>query len=357
MVIIARNLGSCQNKKETKEGMKIAKKDKYDFMASSCAPMAYPAIVVNGDFYLADGSSLYIPAGGRILEAGWHDDGATHVTGPDLKALPTELKVTWLSIAEKKFYTGRFKLDYDLILKYFRKKFYGYRKEYHTYRKIVAGLAPGGVVVVWLDGTGSRVEVGRFKAKETEVTMKDFVPTTNISKEEYLDGKFDRLILNEVKKEVAQGKIPYGLWDTYRKKYTWQPKVSFTNGQKTTILGVEYFNGEISVDIDDDITSIGYKPKALPKYINIGWEDKNGYKFAADIRFAQKYRKTDDYTKFKEVEKEIFEAFKKLNTSENKQLDLLFKIDKYNSNIQLFLKNDTEEIELKKTFIKIYENN
>jgi len=357
ILITTTNISSCQNKKDNNEVMKVSKNDKYDFMASSCAPMAYPAIVVSGNFYLADGTSLYIPAGGRLLKYGWHADGATHVTGPDLKALPNELSVTWLSLAEKKFYTGRFKLDYDLIVKYFKKGFYDHHKDYHTYRKINAGLAPGGVVVVWLDGIGSRVEIGRYKAKETEVTMKNFVPTTNIPKEEYINDKFDRHIINEVKEEITQGKISFGLWDTYRIKYNWQPKLVFANGGKATLMSIDYYNGESVLTYADNPEIIGYKNNAVPKDIGINWEDKNGNKFGADIRIGYKYKKTDDYKEFKEKEKEIFEAFKKINTSStDKQIDLLFKIDRYNSTLKLFLKNDKEEIEIKKAAIKIYEN-
>jgi len=356
ILITTTNISSCQNKKDNTEEMKVSKNDKYDFMASSCAPMAYPARVVNGDFYLADGTSLYIPAGGRLLKYGWHADGATHVTGPELKALPTELKITWFSFVEKKFYTGQFKLDYDLIVKYFRKGFYDHRKDYHTYRKINAGLAPGGVVVVWLDGIGSRVEIGRYKAKETEITMKELSPNAVISLEEYTNQIVDKYVIDEVKNEISAGKIPFGLWDTYRKKYPWQPKVIFENGGKVTLMYIKYFNGETSTNTED-IESIGYTDKALPKYISFGWEDKNGNKFAADIKFAQKYKKTDDYKKFKEIEKEIFDVFKVINASStDKQIDLLFKIDRYNSTLKLFLKNDKEEIEIKKAAIKIYEN-
>ncbi len=351
-------INSCQNKKETKTAMKIDKKDKYDFMASSCAPMAYPAEVVNGDFYLADGTSLYIPAGGRVLMYGWHDGGAAHVTGPDLKALPTELQIKWLSIAEKKFYAGRFKLDYDLILKLFKKGFYDHEKEFHTYRKINAGVAPGGVVVVWLDGLGSRVEIGRFKAKETKVTIKKLAPNNpTISLDEYVKEIAEGNLIDEVKTEMENNEIPFGLWDTYRIKYNWQPKFEFANGGKLTVIQIDYFNGETILTYAENPEVIGYKPSAIPKFIGLDWEDKNGNKFGADLKFAQKL-KTDDYHTFKEIEKEIFDAFKKLNASSTaKQLDLIFKIDKYNSNIKLYLKNENEEIELKKMFINIYENN
>lgn len=328
--------------------------DKYDWMASSCAPISYPAEIVKGDFYLADGTSLYIPTGGRLLKAGWHDDGATHVVGSDLKALPTELEVKWMSYVEKKFYAGRFKLDYDVIHKYFKKGFLDQHKKQYTFRKIVAGVAPGGIVVVWLDGFGIRVEIGRYKAKEIELSIKEFKPNAVIPLNDYLNQKIERHLTEEVKEEMVTQKIPFGLWDIYRKKYNWQPKIIFANEGKVTLISFKYYNGEISTHTSHP-EEVGYNDKAIPKYIELQWEDKKGNKFGSKIKLGQIYKK-DDFLAFKKTEKEIFDIFKTASNTETKQTDLIIKIDKYNSNIKLFLSNEKEEFEITKAIIKVYEN-
>ena len=44
------------------------------------------------------------------------------------------------------------------------------KNENETYNYIVAGFAPGGVVVVWLSGSGKQIEIGRhhFKSRYQE---------------------------------------------------------------------------------------------------------------------------------------------------------------------------------------------
>ncbi len=54
----------------------------------------------------------------------------------------------------------------------FREGYYNKRKK-ETYDRFVVGMAPGGMVVIWLRGQ-NQVELGRLQARETEVEWDEF---------------------------------------------------------------------------------------------------------------------------------------------------------------------------------------
>lgn len=149
---------------------------KYEWIPTSSAPEIYPTRIHNGHFYLEDGGQVYIPTSASN-NTGWGYSGSFHSQGEDLKALPIKLDITWASYLENKFYTGSWDMPIDTLKTLFKKGTIGWRTNRpSTYSLIVVGCAPGGVVVVWVYGDDQQIEVARFQAKETQVSMKDFVP-------------------------------------------------------------------------------------------------------------------------------------------------------------------------------------
>ena len=70
ITLVAINISSCQNN-TNKKTMNIFKSNKkYDFTTTACMPRFYIAEVIDGAFFLADGTSRYIPPGG-IIKTGW----------------------------------------------------------------------------------------------------------------------------------------------------------------------------------------------------------------------------------------------------------------------------------------------
>ncbi len=123
----------------------------FDWYATECSPKHYPMEIREGAFYYKgrkDG--LYIPSG-STLHDGWGEMISHHVTGEKLKPLPDRMEIYFYSYAESQFYHGKFDLPYEKILAMFRQ---GYEEnpEEPYYSYIMAGVAPGGVVSVWLGG-------------------------------------------------------------------------------------------------------------------------------------------------------------------------------------------------------------
>lgn len=122
--------------------------------------------IYQGHLFLEDGNDVYIPCSG-VSHTGWGYSGSMHTQGEDLKAVPVKLEVTWASFLENKFYTGSWELPVDKIKNLFKEGTINWRtNEKESYTSVVVGLAPGGVVVVWIYGNDQQVEIRNIKLKK-----------------------------------------------------------------------------------------------------------------------------------------------------------------------------------------------
>lgn len=323
---------------------------KYDFTVTASAPRFYPSEIVNGGFSLDDGTILYIPSG-SIMKTGWGGSGAMHIVGPELKSLPIGFSVTWISYVEKKFYQGEFTLDKALIEKYFQIEYRdeGNRKE--KFDEFKVGVAPGGVVVLWISGIGRQVQIGRYQAKEVALSMKDFKPNAILSLDNYNKIKIKRHLPKALQNVEHIANIPFGLWDRYLKKYLWKPNIEFSN-EKSKLEGIhiDYYNGEKIIRYSKPLESFEYRQRAIPKFIRAIWEDGWGNTFGAKVTLGNLYGSVEKI--YVEMEKEIFLAFKAFG--ESTKIDLIVSIDTIEkegnllAEIKVFLDNGIRKIELKK---------
>lgn len=126
--------------------------EKRKWLPSSSGDTMYPMSILDSYVELEDGRQLYIAASG-ISDNGWGDRGPDHEQGEDLKAMPVKFGILWGSLLEKKYYKGNWELPKDSILKYIDKGYLDWRSnKWDTYFELNFGVAPGGVVVVWLRG-------------------------------------------------------------------------------------------------------------------------------------------------------------------------------------------------------------
>ena len=131
---------------------------RHEWLPTESAPRRYPVQLVSGDL-LFDDDGVYIPDG-RLVMNGWGEIGSTHIVGDDLKPLPTSLDLTWFSYAENVFYAGDFTLDGDRLAQMFARGLQApTRDERADYSRLIVGMAPGGLICVWLAGAGIVHEV------------------------------------------------------------------------------------------------------------------------------------------------------------------------------------------------------
>lgn len=309
---------SCQDKTE-----------KYGWLPSESSPLLYPMNIYKGQLYLEDGSSLYIPCSG-ISNTGWGYGGSTHTQGDDLKAVPVKLEVTWASFLENKFYTGSWLLPADKIKKLFKEGTVNWKNnEKGTYSSVITGLASGGVVVVWMYGNGQQIEIGRYQAKETQVSMKDYVPgNPTITQKEYFDMSAS---VPEAYENMKKNGIPFGIWDTYRKKYNWRTEIEIPNHTLKNMT-IEMYNGEMETLFNETVAKNPFKERAVPRLLSFVFEDKNGEQTVFEVRYFN--------------EEEIFSLFKKADG--NQPIEIILQMNEDLSNRRLFLKQGDKEFPIQK---------
>jgi hypothetical protein len=219
---------------------------KYDWMASNSAPRGCPIELIDGNFVFPNKGSLYIPP--KLLHAGWGMEVSKHVVGDDTKSLPDSFDITFYSYLEDKFYRGSFPLPHDRIADLFAEGFtlhLNKRPSQHiTYDAIVAGVAPGGAVAVWVSGISRQVEVFFGHAKEVDL---DWHATLEMPSQIEREANRQKTLSNATTRDplVAemQKALPLGLWAAYRARYLWQPV--FEGMKPPERLGnVNYLNGE-----------------------------------------------------------------------------------------------------------------
>lgn len=312
---------------------------KYDWLPTTCAPKFYPAEIFQSYFILEDQEELNIP-GDRSMYNGWGNLGPTHIVGEPLKSIPTKLNIIWMSYTENKFYEGTFDLSKEKISALFQEGYVDRLGRKKTFNKINIGVAPGGTIIIWVMGAGWSIEIDRFQAKETEVSMKEFKPYAIIDRAQYVSSILESLPDN-IKEGLKSTDNSFNPWkETYRNKYAWSPKLNFTNEGNLTEILAEFYNGEkFFVEHTNPILN-KFEDRALPRHMRLEWSDKNENKYGAKIYFD---------------EIEIFQAFETIyKNPKTNQAELIIEIDKYNSNLSLSLKSESESIPLTKARIKVF---
>ena len=348
---------SCQDKN------KKTMKEEFDWKESVSCPLGYPVDVFMGGLELTDGGYASLFSGLHTGLGGWGSEGRSMSSG--VKPLPKRLNVIWISFAEKTFYHVDAELDYEKIAGLFRKGYLtpSYNKEHpqpykRTYETINVGFAPGGVAVVWIAGIVRQIEIGRYQGVKTEIPkeqvekLKD-EPVYSMLRPEYQESviKNPGIIPQEVQDANIGKLIPFGLWDTYRKKYNWKFKFDFPNSNEiTNRVTCFYFNGEKEILFGDKPIQLYQIPeelrwnksekKAIPRKISFSWIEKEDKLRSGAITFN---------------EAQIFKAFEELtqgNTEESIQLTV--RIIHTGDDASVWLEGNGKSIGLYKSEVKIF---
>jgi len=218
---------------------------KFEWGATESAPKHYPMKIIRGEFIYKGETErgLYIPSGGTLI-AGWGRPISSHATGEKYKPLPDKLDITFFSNAENQFYHGKFELPYENILKYFQTGVADNPAQ-PTYSSIMAGIAPGGVVAVWVIGTGGYHEVFFGQAEKVDLNPSTAfaLPFKDKAQEQwYIDKQLTNVLSPEEMDDLKTNGIPFGLWARYRKQYQWD--VRLTKEFELTYTGYQFLNGE-----------------------------------------------------------------------------------------------------------------
>jgi hypothetical protein len=316
-------------------------KKKHDWLASESAPNYYPMKIISGYFHDPEGGSLYVP-NKKLIYEGWGIGVSTHVVGPDLKALPNRLGITFFSYTEDQFYHGDFQLPYERILELFNSPYYSHKNEQViTYDEIVAGVAPGGLVTVWVVSADRTLEIFSGQAEKTKLDW-SVITSEEIPRQQYINRSVEhsrRELSPEAKEAMAKNPVPLDRWKNYRKRYNWQ--LQFTGQEPPKMVDyIKYFNGERDLLLYPHAEEYLSQPHAVPKAMTMVWDWPKGRPRLMEFKFN---------------EKEIMETFQELE-KDNMPLYLEFRMQESEKG-QLFsvlLKNEKREFYLKRTDLETY---
>ncbi|MCX2451711.1 DUF2931 family protein [Pedobacter sp. PLR] len=324
------------------KGQKVA--EKFEWTGTVSAPEEYPIEVYKGAIIASDFTYDFDAIWGT-QNTGWGNDGGIMSVSTKQMEAPDSLSFTWLSLVENKFYTGKWKLDKNRIVKLFREGFINtmnHKKE--TYKLIKVGLAPKGRVMVWLSGAGFQTEVGTFQAHDTTVTaVKAYENAKYMFKPNYIQLTLadDMVMKPEIKARIKQyGQPDMDIYEAYRKRYDWRPQIILPDGGKAATLFYSYLNGEQENRFGEELISNRYISRAVPNYITLIWKDKGGKRNGFEIRPFD--------------EKEILAAYSKLGGANS--IDLIIKLNEDGMTAEVSLKNKEKEIKLTRSKIKISED-
>ena len=173
-----------------------------------------------------------------------------------------------------------------------------------TYNTVVVGIAPGGVVVLWVgSGYFPIKEIGRYQAEKIALREPEGLDNHQrlIFDKEYAKRLLtNNTIIPEDFREANKNKpIPFGLWDSYRdNQYQWYPTFEIPNG-KMGDVHYQYWNGEGSFFFFTDFITLEehkdvFAPKELYhnirklplfKEIRFTYKAEDGIKYGVGLQF------------------------------------------------------------------------
>jgi len=312
-------VSSCVHIREEKDI-----EEEYSWVGGKSCPLGYPIEVYRGRFSNANGDFVSLYSGITAATQHWGYSG--NVMSHESKPLPDRLLVQWLSYAEDAIFEVDAALDREKIASYFRKGFQRRRADgnlrHEEYKRILAGFAPGAVVVVWVAGPGVQHEIGRYQGYKIEIPQSE-IQSLDYPDKLLFDSTYRKKVLNDpgiiplaVQRANAGKAIPYGLWDLYRRRYAL--KVVFKL-QTKAILGdcnILYVNGECNhyfqewgVQDEKDPEVFYYKVDqdgeyAIPRTISFKWKVKDGRWFQGNFEF-QESKMRDAFTAICEQDKDV----------------------------------------------------
>lgn len=314
---------------------------KFEWQASESAPRNNPMEIISGHFIYPDGGSLYVP-NKKVIHYGWGRGWSSHVVGPDLKPLPNKLTISFFSYTENQFYTGSFDLPYEKILAFFQAGYYSQNQEKDiTYDQIIAGVAPGGVVSVWISGIDRTTEVFYGQAEKEDGNWKWIIDNPKYPRDKYVQLNINESLTPDALEAFKKNGIPFGRWDRYhRARYYWDPLFTNLPLLDGLIDVIKYYNGEegfLNYPLDADQINVS---RAVPNFLDFTWERRAGIK---PLRIKLFFDET-----------EIFDVFDKLG-KHNLPLQLEMRMEpEKNYNFTVWLRNEKDAIELKKIKIETY---
>ena len=324
----------CQTKSSVKEENDI------HWASSVVTAEGYPVEVHTGYIASKNKFGAALPKTGTIY-SDWTTNGTEMMSGGT--GTPTELSLTWVSYAEKKFWNVEAALDSNKIRPLLAGGFTNYdwyneKMINEDYKHIVVAVAPGGLVSVLVTGRWRRVEVGRYHAKETFVDVNAFYDNPlGDTQQQFFDRWYNHIPPKETLDYIEAYGIPYRSWETNNRKYKWRFIFQFHKVDKESLRDCTYINGEREQVYGPDLDSVTSRP--LP--------------FESDFIFEISRKRATAAFDSAELRLAFNEVLK--DNQDNKPIEIVGKVEFMYEGIEFSVQCGDKSIPLKKVNVGMWE--
>lgn len=294
-----------------------------------------------GAFVRPDGKTLPVPAGNE-LEGQWGLSSIGQVVGDEFQPVPESLEILYFSYLEDTFYEGQFALPQQRLRELLRTGFWNHRQQQQlTYEHFTVCVLPKGVVVVWLDGIGRQVLVGRYQGRVSDVDFRRFYPKTD--RAEMLRYELAKAP-PAIRAQAQAGQLSTKQWDDYLKTYPWQialpPALQLTY-YRANFLSGEYVSEPETRDLAAYVRGVlTPQPRPVPSKLALSVTDEAGHKYILSVDALD--------------EAETQAAFAQLHAAHpGAPLTLHVQTDKYVKAVKLELEAGGQRVPLTKCTVRI----
>jgi hypothetical protein len=202
-------LASCQSPKDK---AKDQNKFNWDAGISASKNYTYGAPFVE---YSYQGKGIGGASANIVSAQGWGITSGSYTGGDKFKPAPDSVFVKWRCGFDLINYEGGFKLPRKKMLELFSKgiidPFTGRKEDYTV---LVAGMAPGGNVTIWMQASGINTEIVKFKAKKINQDGRYDPHTITLWSSTGQEAK-------DILKYINFHGVPYKIWETGEKEYNY----------------------------------------------------------------------------------------------------------------------------------------
>lgn len=256
---------------------------KFEWLPSECADKRYPMQLISGRLLGSDGLIAQVPAG-KIINNGWGEIGSRRLQGPEQKAVPERLDLSWFSFAEDRFYGGSVPLPHDLMTQLFAEGFeVPLANERDTWHKIIVGMGLGGWTSVWLAGSGLVREVAIARLEPVSIDWRRVLDNPAIERAEHVRSTLLGRLGKEEFEALARNGPPLSSWPRYARRERW--RVVVAGNAVPQHIFVRGFNGERQ--FHDFTRSPPGVFEPIPRHVQITYLSPSGSKLLAEIGFDE----------------------------------------------------------------------
>lgn len=256
----------------------------FEWYPSVTAPADAPMKVIQGAFVLPDGQEIGLPVQ-SVIHQGWGSPGNVELREPRRKGAPARLDVRWFSYTENAFFRAALPLDAPKIAALLATPFpVPTPAGTARYDGLVVGLAPEGIVTVWVTGRSQHRRVAQsVGALDTSADWKTLHPNMTISREEHVANTIRRRLGADVLEALAMRAPSGAFWRDAAIDQPLQPVV--TGAATVEQVTWHYADGEVEQLLGPAALTPPARERSVPIAVSLDFALAGGAWFRADIAF------------------------------------------------------------------------